>query len=72
MIDWTFALLLPPDVVKISLSSEVAAMQEMAATDAPAAAAPDKRVLQNGATPDVASDSNDSRAEGARSLTSVP
>ncbi len=72
VIDWTFALLLPPDVVKVSLSTEVAALEEVLAAAAPVAASPNKRVSQNGARSDVPSNSNDSRVEGARGLTSIP
>ncbi len=71
LIDWTFALLLPPDVVKISLNSEVAALKAEIAAAAPIVASPEQRVFQNGARPDVASNSNDSRVDGARSLTAI-
>jgi NADH:ubiquinone reductase (H+-translocating) len=63
VIDWTFALMFPPDVVKISLKSEFAALQEMAGPDAPAAASPEKQARQNGNRPDRDADSNGSEVQ---------
>jgi hypothetical protein len=49
MIDWTFALLFSPDIVKVSLDSEVALLLREAADAGVAAGPPEQGAAQHGA-----------------------